>query len=151
MEFEEIARNEEIAWRQRSRIQWLKNGDKNTKYFHRMATVHRRFNTIDTIEGGGDTIIDADTIKMTIQNYYQNLYSETENWRPDFNLQDFTTINREEQEWLQRRFEEEEVLQCIKLCASDKAPGPDGFSMGFYRKFWSVLKSDIMNTNAPFS
>lgn len=79
MEFEEVAKNEEIAWKQRSRIQWLKNGDKNTKYFHRVATAHKRFNTIDTIEEGGDTINEADTIKITIQNYYQNLYSEIEN------------------------------------------------------------------------
>ncbi|WMV32556.1 hypothetical protein MTR67_025941 [Solanum verrucosum] len=32
MEFEELAKNEEITWSQRSRVQWLKNGD-NTKYF----------------------------------------------------------------------------------------------------------------------
>lgn len=27
MELEEVARNEELAWSQRSRVQWLKSGD----------------------------------------------------------------------------------------------------------------------------
>ncbi|XP_059292232.1 uncharacterized protein LOC132045677 [Lycium ferocissimum] len=52
MEYEEVARNEEIAWKQRSRIQWLKQGDKNTKYFHRIATAHKRVNSIDNLTVG---------------------------------------------------------------------------------------------------
>ncbi|GMJ04909.1 hypothetical protein HRI_004160100 [Hibiscus trionum] len=27
---------------------------------------------------------------------------------------------------------------------SSKAPGPDGYSMGIFKKFWSVLKEDMM-------
>ncbi|WMV19989.1 hypothetical protein MTR67_013374 [Solanum verrucosum] len=150
MEFEEVVKNEEIAWRQRSRIQWLKNGDKNTKYFHRMATTHKGCNTIDKIEEGGTYITDPEVIKIKIQDYYQNLYKETETWRPNLNLQDFTSINLEEQIWLHRQFEEEEVLKGINLCASDKAPGPDGFPMSFFKEFWSVLKEDILNTMKHF-
>lgn len=37
---------------------------------------------------------------------------------------------------MQRDFEEVEILECIKLCAIDKAPGPDGFSMNFYITFF---------------
>ena len=50
MEYEEVAKNEEFFWRQRSRIQWIKNGDKNMKYFHRMATTHKRINTIESLK-----------------------------------------------------------------------------------------------------
>jgi hypothetical protein len=35
---DELLLREEIMWRQRSRITWLKHGDQNTKKFHRKAT-----------------------------------------------------------------------------------------------------------------
>lgn len=36
------------------------------------------------------------------------------------------------------------------MCAIDKAPGPDGFTMGFFRRFWEVVKEDIMKTFQNF-
>ena len=61
------------------------------------------------------------------------------------NIKDVNMINGEEQAWLQRPFEEEEILESIRMCAKEKAPGPDGFSMIFFETFWEVLK-DIINT-----
>ncbi|KAG6641064.1 hypothetical protein CIPAW_09G047300 [Carya illinoinensis] len=40
---------EEISWRQKLRALWLKEGDKSTKFFHRVANSHRRNNAIDTL------------------------------------------------------------------------------------------------------
>ena len=38
---------EEIHWRQLLRELWLREGDKNTGYFHRMANAHRRRHTMN--------------------------------------------------------------------------------------------------------
>jgi hypothetical protein len=38
MELDSLLEQEEIYWRQRSRISWLKEGDRNTRFFHQKAT-----------------------------------------------------------------------------------------------------------------
>jgi len=40
---------EEVCWRQKSRVRWLKEGDKCTKFFHSIANLNRRYNSIDSL------------------------------------------------------------------------------------------------------
>lgn len=46
MEFEDIAKREEVVLRQRSMIAWLKQGYRNTGFFHRSANARKRISTI---------------------------------------------------------------------------------------------------------
>lgn len=47
-EINEVLTREEIMWNQRSRVEWLKNGDSNTKLFH--ASTSQRWSK-NRIEG----------------------------------------------------------------------------------------------------
>ncbi|CAG7906216.1 unnamed protein product, partial [Brassica rapa] len=42
-------KEEELYWRQRSRVQWLQGGDRNSAYFHAVTKGRRSYNRLTTI------------------------------------------------------------------------------------------------------
>jgi exonuclease III len=57
MEVERLAHLEEVSWRQKSRVLCIREGDNNTKFFHKMANSHRRRNQIKCIEVDGSSYL----------------------------------------------------------------------------------------------
>lgn len=43
-----------------------------------------------------------------------------------------------------------ELVLALNHCPSNKAPGPDGFSMGFFKQMWEVVKSYIFTSVVRF-
>lgn len=121
VELEKLAKNEEAWWRKKSRVLWLKQGDNNTKFFQRMATAHKRYNAIDKLLVRGEEIKDPEQIKISMIEFYKNLYSESEGWRPAFVMANCPRVSPEVQEWLRRPFTEADVLDIVKQCDGDKA------------------------------
>jgi hypothetical protein len=62
---------EEKMWNQRSRTAWLKDGDRNTRYFHSRASHRRRRNTISAVRlDTGELSTEPDLIRTQFLNYY---------------------------------------------------------------------------------
>ena len=57
---------------------------------------------------------------------------------------EFDQIDGLERDWLEQRFEKEEVLRVVKELEGDKASGPDGFSMAFFHHCWGVVERDVL-------
>lgn len=119
------------SWRQKSRVLWLKEGDNNTKFFHKMANSNRRWNFMEKLEVDGTMYsLDSDIRDKAVQ-YYASLYKETEDWRPFVDDLPFEMIGDTDRSMLTTRFEKDEILQVIKDLQGDKSPRPDGFYHGF--------------------
>ncbi|WMV13881.1 hypothetical protein MTR67_007266 [Solanum verrucosum] len=82
LNLEDLIKNEEIYWRQRSRSIWLKEGDKNTKFFHKIANAHKRYNNIDQLLVQGNIVQEPKRIQGEIVEFYQKLYTKELQWRP---------------------------------------------------------------------
>ena len=79
-ELEKCILMEEISWRQKSKVLWLKEGDKCTKFFHSIANSNRRYNTIDTLMIGDSPSSNQDEISEHIVKFYQKLFSKQCSW-----------------------------------------------------------------------
>ena len=53
LDFEKLTLLEEISWRQKSRVLHLKEGDTNTRFFHRMANSNKKNNGIENLMVNG--------------------------------------------------------------------------------------------------
>jgi hypothetical protein len=62
-DLERIILQEEISWRQNSRVLWLKAGDKCTKFFHQIANSNRRSNSIESLSVNGSVTSNQPAIR----------------------------------------------------------------------------------------
>lgn len=75
MELETVIHEEELLWFEKSREQWLKFGDKNTKYFHATTLIMRQRNKIICIKGDdGNWLWNQDEMKELALQYFQQLF-----------------------------------------------------------------------------
>ena len=143
-DFKRWALMEETSWRQKSRETWLKEGDRNTGFFHRMANAHRRRNCLTSININGRKLEKEAEIKEGLVNAFQNMLSDPGGWRPplpDFALNE---IRHEEAARLEEIFSEEEIWAAISGLNSEKAPGPDGFPLAFWSFSWDFVKNEVL-------
>jgi hypothetical protein len=67
---------EEVSWRQKSRVLWLREVDKCMNIFHRMANFSRRRNTIDSLMIDGTISTNRLEINEHIVQFYKKLFTE---------------------------------------------------------------------------
>ncbi|XP_077251856.1 uncharacterized protein LOC143891093 [Tasmannia lanceolata] len=122
-----IVLREEISWKQKSRVKWLIEGDRNSAYFHAMTSARWRSNRISVLNVEGSMINDKEGISCAILDFYGSLYSSEDITRPIPEDVVFKGLSLEERSFLEVPFDEEEVKKAVYSMSRDKAPGPDGF------------------------
>ena len=141
-------KQEEILWRQKSRIRWLKHGEKNTKFFHKTTVQRRMTNCITHIRNvQGEKIETHDGIEGEFLNYFKEALQEPNiNRIPAINklLKSIPkVITEEHNNLLIKPISLQEVEEVVQQMKEGKAPGPNGFSSVFFHKFWDLIKFEV--------
>ena len=120
----------------------MKEGDKHTKYFHRIANSHHCKNSIGQLAVNGEVFTDPTEISSQIVEFYKTLFTDVGVRRPTLDNLLCIQLDSNDAGSLDRVFTEEEVAEAVPNMNRDKAPGPDGFSLAFFQFCWSILKED---------
>lgn len=74
-EVKDLWKQEEMYWGMRAKINWLKWGDRNSKYFHAFTMKRREANFIYRIKDKhGNWIEDNEDIKQVFKNYFEDIF-----------------------------------------------------------------------------
>jgi hypothetical protein len=143
---DDLLLQEETLWKSKSRETWLTCTDLNTKFFHTSTIIRRRSNAVNFLKSSaGGWLSDRTAIGGDFVDHFSSLFSSSS--PPiDGELADLfpPTITEEENKALISIPTEEEVFKVLSSIDSSKAPGPDGFSALFYKKYWSVVKYEVL-------
>ncbi|KAM0909823.1 hypothetical protein ACQ4PT_014549 [Festuca glaucescens] len=138
-----IAAMQRTMWRQRSRIQWLREGDANTHFFHAKASARRRKSYIHRVELDNVSYTEQQDKEEAVWKFFHDMLGQARPRKHSINLEalGIIPVDLTDQEL---PISPEEVRAAITDLPSDKAPGSDGYTALFFKKCWHLISNDIM-------
>lgn len=135
----------------RSRMQWLSEGEKPSKWFCSLEHKNYIDKTIKKVElPNGEKLVDQTQILKAIKNYYENLFANKDHNLSKINVRDllkdveYNKLSPQETKKLEGKLTLEEISTSLKNMKSNKTPGIDGFPSEFFKAFWPHLKHYVL-------
>ncbi|GKD78323.1 RNA-directed DNA polymerase, eukaryota, reverse transcriptase zinc-binding domain protein, partial [Tanacetum coccineum] len=135
---------------QKARIKWDVEGDENSKFFHGIINVRRKYQSIQGIMLEGNWITGPNTIKVAFLDFFKEKFNSHDTLMnfPSFTAERSLSIT--DRIYLESVVSLEEIRSAVWDCGSQKVPGPDGFSFLFVKKFWEIIKHGIQSFVVKF-
>ncbi|XP_058751474.1 uncharacterized protein LOC131624535 [Vicia villosa] len=136
---------EETIWRQRSRAMWLKDGDRNTKFFHSKANQRRKTNAIKRLKDRNVNWFSGSRhCERILVDYFLEIFKSS-NPKGIDEVCSFVNAKISENFFYvcASPFSELDVREVIFQMHPTKSPGSNGLPALFFQKYWNIVGSDV--------
>ncbi|XP_011081385.1 uncharacterized protein LOC105164430 [Sesamum indicum] len=148
-----LAEVERHFFYQKAKIHYLKEGNRNTKFFHDMVKRNVARNSIGTVTRVDGTVITAvEDIAQEFVDYYISLLGTEAHTLPvdDGVFEWGPILSPEHTADLCRAVTSLDVKDAIFHISDNKAPGPHGYSSCFFKKAWNIVGDQVCRAILDF-
>lgn len=144
-ELEVVLDQEESLWLQKSRSQWIKDGDRNTRFYHMKIVTRRRKNKILAIRNSeGAWVEDQLKMKNMATNFYEELFWEDNHDREQFIYSvSYSRLDDGDLLELGSGVTLGEIKKAMFSMGSLKVPGEDGYPAIFFKRNWELVNHSL--------
>ncbi|GKA22031.1 RNA-directed DNA polymerase, eukaryota [Tanacetum coccineum] len=128
---------------QKSNVKWAVEGDENSSFFHGTINKKRNVLAVRGIMIDGLWIDDPSLVKTEFLHHFSHRFAKPDCSRATLHSNFPNRLTSSQQSDLERDVSKDEIKRAVWDCGTDKSPGPDGFTFGFYRRFWYLIENDV--------
>ncbi|XP_028063083.1 uncharacterized protein LOC114266401 [Camellia sinensis] len=151
----DLSKVEKGLFHQKSRIQWLGLGDRNTRFFFRNVKGNTNMNKINSVTlNSGEKLSKFGNVSAAFVQNFSNLFGAP--FGNVYNgldrLQSLVDrrVTSSQFEMLSKEVTDQEIKDTFWSLKANKALGPDGFPASFFRKAWDVVGKDVVTAIKSF-
>ncbi|GKB94345.1 RNA-directed DNA polymerase, eukaryota, reverse transcriptase zinc-binding domain protein, partial [Tanacetum coccineum] len=151
-EYVEAAEDELKLLHQKARVNWLKEGDKNSAYFHSILRTRRNKGRIDSICREDGSRVEDGQVSQQFVDHFNMFLGQSSNVTPLNDLEDYVQarLSDAEASAMITMVTDDEIKEAIFDIDSTKAAGPDGYSSCFFKKAWKCIGKDVCEAIRDF-
>jgi len=143
---------EETFWKEKAKVKWHIEGDRNTAYFHRLAKIKQASSLITNMRNGDVMLNEPEEVSAHIVNHFTDLFTQNSNTINNGMVEEVIPnlitdrINR----ILTILPNHDEIHSAVFSLNQDSAPSPDGFGAVFFQKYSEIIKHDVIKAVLQF-
>ncbi|XP_071687999.1 uncharacterized protein [Rutidosis leptorrhynchoides] len=143
---------EECFLKQKSKIEWLRVGDSNSRYFHNVVKGRNHRGKIHAIQNPEGTIVEGREVCTIITHHFKKFLGSRMTGSPIVNPSTLFTkrIGTDTAAKMVTEVTTEEIRRAIFDINDSKSPGPDGYSAAFFKQAWDIIGDDVVQAVKDF-
>ncbi|GJX07985.1 RNA-directed DNA polymerase, eukaryota, reverse transcriptase zinc-binding domain protein [Tanacetum coccineum] len=128
--FNEALVLQEKFLKQKAKVDWLRDGDSNTTYFHKAVKSRIIKNRIDVVTNCAGLLFENERVADAFVSHYE--------------------LDTQDALYMTRAITRQEIKEALFSMGNDKAPGPDGYTSAFFKEAWDIIADDVTSAVSEF-
>ncbi|XP_071727817.1 uncharacterized protein [Rutidosis leptorrhynchoides] len=151
-DFNDAVLDEECFLKQKSKVEWLRVGDSNSSYFHKVVKGRINRGRINAVVDASGNFVEGATAKNACVHHYEEFLGKAMQCDEIINPVSLFSrmVSEQKSAEMIRPVTPQEIKDAIFDIGDAKSPSPDGYSSSLFKKSWDIIGDDVIKVVQQF-